>query len=143
MSDSAKILGVVTLGLACWVVAFAIAARCAHAQAAELSPPGRPNVGPTLTCVEPTTDAGGNPLGTAKDGKDNSLLACWAQVGPVTQWLRPTSPAGGGQHFLSEFLPEYVRSWPVQVACVCLNRIGWGAAWNGRASLCVIPMVAE
>lgn len=131
-----------TVALVAWILILVIASG-AGAQVSELSPPGRPNVGPTLTCAEPTTDAGGTALGTVKDGKDNSLLACWAQVGPSTVWLKPTSPRGGGQHLLSGYLPDYLRSWPVQVACVCLNRIGWGAAWNGRASLCVIPMVAE
>lgn len=109
-----------------------------QAQTIELSPPGSPNVGPTLSCTEPTHDMGNVPLGTQLNGQDNSLLACWARVGPVEKWLLPTSPAGGGRHDLSDYLPDYVRSYPVDVVCVCLNRLGWGPARTARATVCLV-----
>ncbi len=122
-----------------WVLLVCLGATTASAQIIELSPPGSPNVGPTLTCVESTHDAGNTPLGTQRLGKDNSLLACWARIGPVEKWLPATSPQGGGTHKLTDYLPDYMRSWPVDVLCICLNRIGWGAAKSARATTCLIP----
>ena len=129
--------------LAGFSVALALVAGRAAAQGFEATPPGRPSVEPTMHLLEPTTDSGGHPLGTSRDGKDNSLVACWYAVGDASGWVPASGPAGGGRRPLAQHLPRAINEYPVSVAVGCINRIGpggvgWSEPWSGRATLTVI-----
>jgi len=67
-----------------------------------------------ITLKEPTTDEGGRPL--------TSLSACayWIDASPLTYWITPSSPNGGGLHLL----PAPTK-FPTIYTAACINDAGW------------------
>lgn len=134
----------VFVGIALGLI-LALEAGDSSAQVLELAP-AAPGLQPTLACVEPIKDTGGNALGIARGTENNGLLGCYSNIKAGAtlvweSWLKPDSPAGGKRHELGASLPSYIGSYPVEVACVCFNRAGWGPPKNGRValSLTILP----
>jgi len=130
--------------LAGFVLALALVSGRAGAQGIEVTSPDRPSIEPTMYLVEPTKDTAGNPLGTKRNGQDNSLVACWWAIADESGWVAASGPTGGGRRPLAQHLPKAINEYPVQVAVGCINAtgpggsVGWSEPWAGRATLTVI-----
>lgn len=135
--------------LAGFVLVLSLLPGLAVAQGVEVTSPDRPSIEPTMYLVEPTKDTAGNPLGTKRNGQDNSLVACWWAIADASGWVAASGPAGGGRRPLAQHLPRAINEYPVQVAVGCINAtgpggsVGWSEPWAGRATLTVIKHGGE